>query len=72
MAGAIFLVCIFDNMQDEESPSYMFEDTYSPSNIQTKNVSQPTSDEQLNKPFSVDENRYKIFFIYMSLQFISI
>ncbi|RCV06426.1 hypothetical protein SETIT_1G161300v2 [Setaria italica] len=42
---------------DEQSPSYMFDDTDSSSNIQTNNVSQPTSDDPSNKPFSVDENR---------------
>lgn len=51
-------------MQDEQSPSYMFDDTDSSSNIQTNNVSQPTSDDPSNKPFSVDENRYKILYLY--------
>ncbi|CAL4887877.1 unnamed protein product [Urochloa decumbens] len=42
---------------DEESSSYMFDDTDLSANIQTNNVSQPTSDDSANKPFSIDENR---------------
>ncbi|CAL5022001.1 unnamed protein product [Urochloa decumbens] len=42
---------------DEESSSYMFDDTDPSANIQTNNVGQPTSDGSSNKPFSVDENR---------------
>ncbi|CAN6278568.1 unnamed protein product [Urochloa humidicola] len=42
---------------DEESNCYMFDDTDPSANIQTNNVSQPTSDDSSNKPFSVDENR---------------
>ncbi|RLN08125.1 polyadenylate-binding protein-interacting protein 4 isoform X1 [Panicum miliaceum] len=42
---------------DEESSSYIFDDTDSYANIQTNNVSQPTSDGPSNKPFSIDESR---------------
>ena len=56
MTYTIFLVCIFD-LQDKESSSYIFDDTDSYANIQTNNVSQPTSDDPSNKPFSIDESR---------------
>ncbi|RLM79170.1 polyadenylate-binding protein-interacting protein 4 isoform X1 [Panicum miliaceum] len=42
---------------DEESSSYIFDDTDSYAIIQTNNVSQPTSDDPSNKPFSIDESR---------------
>jgi hypothetical protein len=47
-------------VQDEESSSYIFDDTDSYAIIQTNNVSQPTSDDPSNKPFSIDESRYRI------------
>ncbi|CAL4969371.1 unnamed protein product [Urochloa decumbens] len=50
-----FLAC--SSTMDEESSSYMFDDTDLSANIQTNNVSQPTSDDSANKPFSIDENR---------------
>ncbi|CAO2045803.1 unnamed protein product [Urochloa humidicola] len=42
---------------DEESSSYMFDDTDPSAGIQTNYVGQTTSDDSSNKSFSVDENR---------------
>ncbi|XP_062223310.1 polyadenylate-binding protein-interacting protein 4-like [Phragmites australis] len=43
--------------KDEESSSYIFHDTNPSATIQTKNVSQLTSDYQSTKPLPTDENR---------------
>ncbi|KAJ1279183.1 hypothetical protein BS78_04G135700 [Paspalum vaginatum] len=42
---------------DEESSSYIFDDTDTSATIKTNNDSQPTSNYLSNRPLSVDENR---------------
>lgn len=64
MTSTIFLVCIFD-VQNDESSSYIFDDTDTSANMKTNSVSQPTYDDLSNKPFSIGENRYRILFICM-------
>ncbi|KAF8696332.1 hypothetical protein HU200_037239 [Digitaria exilis] len=43
--------------KNDESSSYIFDDTDTSANMKTNSVSQPTYDDLSNKPFSIGENR---------------